>query len=78
YVTKLPLQQGRKEHRYTHLLAGEPDMSEVAAETHPEKATLVVRAENERILALEQEVAELKAEIAELKTDFENFKGQFE
>ena len=78
YVTKLPLQPGRKEHRYTHLLAGEPDMSEVAAETHPEKATLVVRAENERILALEQEVTELKAEIAELKTNFENFKCQFE
>ncbi|MEA1933434.1 MAG: YceH family protein [Thermodesulfobacteriota bacterium] len=78
YVTKLPLQPGRKEHRYTHLLAGEPDMSEVAAETQPEKATLVVRAENERILALEQEMVELKAEIAELKTNFENFKGQFE
>ena len=78
YVTKLPLQPGRKEHRYTHLLTGEPDMLEVAVEIPPEKATLVVRAENERILALEQEVAELKAEIAELKTNFENFKGQFE
>ena len=78
YVASLPRQPGRKEHRYTHLLAGEPDISEVAAEPPPEKATLVVRAENERILALEQEVAELKAEIAELKTNFENFKGQFE
>lgn len=78
HVVKLPRQPGRKEYRYTHLLAGEPDISEVATETPPEKATMVVRAENERILALEQEVTELKAELAELKTNFENFKDQFE
>jgi len=77
HVAMLPRQPGRKESRYTHLLAGEPDLSEVDAETPPEKATLVVRAENERILALEQEVAELKDDLAELKTHFENFKGQF-
>ena len=70
YVTKLPRQPGRKEHRYTHLPAGEPDISEVAAETSPEKPTLVVRAENERIFALEQEMAELK-------TNFENFQNKF-
>jgi len=78
YVVRLPRQPGRKEHRYAHLLAGEPDRSEAAVETPPEKATLVVRAENERLLALEQEVAELKAEIAGLQTSFEKFKDQFE
>jgi len=78
FVTKLPRQPGRKEHRYAHLLSGKPDIPEAAVEAKPEKATVIVRAENERIRVLEQEVAELKAELAELQTSFENFKSQFD
>src|SRR4051812_3004950 len=51
-VTKLPRQPGTKESRYAHLLAGPPEpASPTSTETgpRPEPATLVVRAENERI-----------------------------
>ena len=78
-VSKLTRQPGRKESRYTHLLAGEPDESlaetgEIAAE----KATLQVRAENERIATLEQEITALNGEVEELKRAFHDFKAQFD
>ena len=78
-VSKLPRQPGRKEARYTHLLAGELDesLSEVP-EAAPEKATLQVRAENERIAEMEQEIVSLKEEIAGLKREFQEFKAQFD
>lgn len=75
-VVKLPRQPGRKEHRYAQLLAGEPDIEEFEPKTPA--AILQVRAGNERIEGLEQEVLKLKAEIAELKTTFEAFRKQFE
>jgi uncharacterized protein YceH (UPF0502 family) len=76
-IIKLPRQPGRKEARYAHLLAGTP---EIIAETAaaPESATLVVRAENERLTILEQEVTALRGELADLRQAFEGFKGQFE
>ncbi len=75
-VTKLPRQPGRKEHRYAQLLTGEPEIEEL--ELKAPTAILQVRAGNERIEGLEQEVLELKAEMAELKETFEAFRRQFE
>lgn len=78
-VGKLPRQPGRKESRYTHLLAGKPEESLPEADgASPEKATLQVRAENERIAELEGEVAGLTEELALLRRDFMEFKAQFD
>jgi len=76
-IIKLPRQPGRKEARYAHLLAGTPEIiPETAAAS--ESATIVVRAENERLAILEQEVTLLRGELADLRQAFEEFKGQFE
>jgi len=79
FVSKLPRQPGRREHRYAHLLCGavEVDAAEVAGPA-PEPATRAVRAEDERIVALEQEVAALHDAVAELRQRFADFARQFE
>ena len=76
-VRKLPRQPGRKESRYAHLLGGEPENVEPATAA-PEAATVQVRAENERLAVLEQEVNTLRTELAELRAAFLDFKRQFE
>jgi uncharacterized protein YceH (UPF0502 family) len=77
-AARLPRQPGRKEHRYTHLLAGEPEVEEAVPVATPEAATLRVRAENERIAALEVEMAALREEFEKLKQEMTEFKAQFE
>ena len=77
-VSKLPRQPGRKEHRYIHLLAGETELTAQAPEVTPEAATLQVRAEDDRIQRLEQEVADLRGELGTLKEEMAEFKAQFE
>lgn len=76
-VVKLPRAPGTKEPRYAHLLGGPV---EVATERTlaPEPATQIVRAENERIVKLEEETAALRKEITELKEQFAAFRKQFE
>ena len=76
-VAKLPRQPGRKENRYGQLLGGPP---EFAAESEPvaEPATLQVRGENQRLAALEEEVALLRQELADLRDAFAAFRRQFE
>ena len=69
YVTKLPRMAGRKESRYAHLLAGEVQVEEAAPRLEP--AAIVVRAENERIIALEEEVQRLRQEFDKFKREFE-------
>ena len=69
YVTKLPRMAGRKESRYAHLLAGEVQVEEAAPRLEP--AAIVVRAENERISALEEEVQRLRQEFDKFKREFE-------
>ena len=69
YVTKLPRMAGRKESRYAHLLAGEVQVEEAAPRLEP--AAIVVRAENERITALEEEVQRLRQEFDKFKREFE-------
>ncbi|MDX9710854.1 MAG: YceH family protein [Trichloromonas sp.] len=77
-VMQLPRQPGRKECRYAHLLAGVPEIGDEPAAPAPEAATLRVRAENERLAALEGEVAELRVELESLKGLMDEFKAQFE
>jgi len=77
-VVKLPRQPGFKEQRYVHLLSGEPTLPVSAAVPTPEPATLAVRAENERIVKLEEETAALRGEIGALKEEFAKFRKQFE
>jgi len=77
-VVKMPREPGRKEPRYTHLLAGEAAFNTAPAEPPPEPARLLVQAENERFTRIEQELAVLKAEIEAVKTQFANFKKQLE
>jgi len=81
FVVKLPRQVGRKESRYAHLFCGEPPSLESGDEDEdfpPEPARLEIIAENERIAALEQKVADLQAEVEELKHRFAEFAKQFE
>jgi len=79
-VVQLPRQPGRKEPRYAHLLAGQPTGAS-EQDTHelpPEAATLAIRAENERLAALETTVEELRAEITSLRDELATFRQQFE
>lgn len=78
-VTKLPRQPGTKEARYVHLLAGPVDATPAADRAlAPEPATLAVRAENDRIAALEAECANLRRDIGALQEQFAAFRKQFE
>lgn len=74
-VTKLPRLPGRKEARFTHLLAGEVEVDE---SEFLEPAAIEVVAENERIDKLESEVEQMKQEFEQLKEQFQEFKKQFE
>ena len=77
-VVQLERQPGRKEARFAHLLCGEPDIGEEDQGSGlVELAALDVRAENERLAALEQEVGALREELAGLRRAFEEFRGQF-
>lgn len=80
FVLRLPRQPGTKEARYAHLLAGEVKVEEPVQSSalKPEPATLEVRAENERIAKLEQQIESLQLELGELKQQFLDFKNQFE
>ena len=76
YLNKLPRMLGRKESRYAHLLAGAVEIE--AEAPRPEPAAIVVRAENERIAALEEEVQKLRDEFDVLQAEFETFRKEFE
>ncbi|MEW6380796.1 MAG: YceH family protein [bacterium] len=81
FVVKLPRQAGCRESRYAHLLCGEVkgEQGECGQGLPPpQRATLEVRAENERIAELEQQVADLRAEVDELRRLFSEFTRQFE
>jgi uncharacterized protein YceH (UPF0502 family) len=78
YVVRLPRQPGRKEFRFAHLLAGEPALPDSDTLSRPEAATLEVRAVDDRIAALAEEMQELRGEVRELRQAFTDFKGQFD
>jgi uncharacterized protein YceH (UPF0502 family) len=77
-VVKLPREPGRRENRFAHLLCGEPEISDEPVEVAESPAVLAVRAENERIAELENQVKELWADMADLNRQFAEFKEQFE
>jgi uncharacterized protein len=78
-AVKLPREPSRRENRYAHLLCGDVTLSSETPQPPAEAPALVaVRAENERIVALEQEVQQLRTEIADLNRQFATFKTQFE
>ena len=77
-VVQLARQPGRKESRYAHVLMGEPEEEDAQTEGHVDAAALEVRAENERIAALEEQVKALRDELADVRSAFAQFKEQFE
>lgn len=78
YVVKLPREPGCREQRWAHLFSGEIDVTQYEIEPRPEAARLVVQAENERIAALETEVALLRSQVDQIMADFLEFRKQFE
>ena len=77
-ATKLPREPGRRENRFTHLLCGEVVLPPESLKPQPEPATLAVRAENERLTTLEDEVQKLRTEVDALHHQFAEFSKQFE
>jgi len=77
-VIKLPRQAGKKESRYMHLLSGVPEISDTETPLPEESATQQVRAENERIAKLENELTSLREEFDNLKHEFNKLKSEFE
>lgn len=73
-VIQLPRQPGRKELRYTHALAGEPQLP--APVKAGEASGTSSRAD--RLDALEQDVASLRAELAELRVELAAFRREFQ
>ena len=67
-VRRMARQPGQKESRYVHLLAGEPEEAEFAAEAPAPPPG--------RMTVLEAEVAELRTELADLKRRFEELEAQ--
>ena len=81
FVTKLPRQPGTKESRYAHLLGGEVKIERIEEQpaiARLEPAALEVRAENERMAKIEEEMEALRLELSELRQQFLEFKKQFE
>jgi uncharacterized protein YceH (UPF0502 family) len=76
-VVRLPRQPGRKEHRFTHLLCGSPEIDENSS-LPIEPARLKLTAENDRIAQLESDLASLRTELEEVKQQLKTFQAQFE
>ena len=75
-VTALPRRPGKKEVRYTHLLAGAPDPDapeEIAAREEAHRPIA-----RDRVGELELEVRSLRDEVAELRAQLDAFRRQFE
>ena len=68
-IVRLPVQPGRKEARFAHLLSGEIDVEALAA-AQPTRA-VQAEAAADRITRLEEEVASLKAMFEEFRKQFE-------
>lgn len=76
-VQLLPPVPGQREPRYFQLLGGKPDPALLAGPA-PEPARLHLQASDERMLRLENEVAELRRGLAALEAEFTRFREQFE
>jgi uncharacterized protein len=78
FVVKLPREFGCREQRWAHLFSGEVVSSPAATEAKPEPARIIVQAENERITALEGEVASLRMQVNQILAEISAFRKQFE
>lgn len=76
-VMKLPKQPGRKEVRYIHLLAGEPDL-EMGFQEEAASITSPQTGDQSSITDLEKEIKSIREELNTLQQDFLDFKNQFE
>lgn len=74
-VKRLQRQQGQKEARFAHLLAGEVIIDPEHEAVAPARGR---GRDSDKVAALEADVETLKAEVGMLKTQFESFKKQFE
>jgi uncharacterized protein YceH (UPF0502 family) len=74
----LPRQPGTKESRYTHLFAGEPQISDVAASSGSESSKHSGPSAADRLAHLEEEVATLRRELSEVQQQLAAFRKQFE
>lgn len=77
FVVKLPREPGCREQRWAHLLSEEA-LNSPTPEAKPEPVRLIVQAENDRLAALEAEVASLRTQVDQLLADFATFRKQFE
>jgi uncharacterized protein len=75
-VRVLPRQPGTKESRYMHLFSGEPMVSEIAHAA--EVSTQSGSSTSDRLLRLEEEVAQLRQELSEVQQQLAAFRKQFE
>ena len=76
-VMELPRQSGRKEPRYTHLLAGEPNDAPATESAADARVPTASEPGDARISALEHTVDAVQRELADLRTRFEEFQRQF-
>lgn len=76
FVVRLPVQPGRKEARFAHLLSGEIDLESLA--TAPAARASRTTVDAERFEKLEEEVTNLRSEVEAIKQTFEEFRKQFE
>ncbi len=70
FIIKLPKDSGR-EHRYTHLFCGEPEITVQVEKIDKESLETKVN-------SLEDEVRNLKEEIRSMKNEFDQFRKEFE
>lgn len=72
FVVHLPREPGKRERRWAHLFAGEPEIREEVPDVKSPAPS------DDRIAALETEIAKLREELDDLKTAFDSFKAHFE
>lgn len=77
-IVQLPRQAGQKESRFMHLLCGPVEVEQIEQAPKPELASLTVQDELNRIMKLEEEVAQLRADIDRFKEEFKAFAVQFQ
>ena len=76
-VKKLARQPGRKESRYTHLLKAEPEEKYVQTASGDDTDSVTMSKDNDRPVALQEQIDCLRRELQNLKLEFETFKSQF-
>jgi len=77
-VVALPIQPGRKEPRYAHLLGGEPQIPESSEERVVSLHATLEPDLQRRLTTLEEEVETLKEELVAMQAQFTAFRQQFE